>query len=92
MSLKSVVMGDDRETSIKQQIVSVHKALNKNEVPLKHKHARQVIMGTHKEKSCTIFWNLNISGLLPSPNALSEYSIISLLITLELVQIGVCSA
>ncbi|EJW80892.1 ANTH domain-containing protein, partial [Wuchereria bancrofti] len=38
-------------------IVSVHKALNKNEVPLKHKHARQVIVGTHKEKSCALFWS-----------------------------------
>uniref|UniRef100_A0A1I8ED39 I/LWEQ domain-containing protein n=1 Tax=Wuchereria bancrofti TaxID=6293 RepID=A0A1I8ED39_WUCBA len=67
MSLKSVVLGDDREASIKHQveeltkavklIVSVHKALNKNEVPLKHKHARQVIVGTHKEKSCALFWS-----------------------------------
>ncbi|VDN01403.1 unnamed protein product [Thelazia callipaeda] len=57
MSLKSVVLGDDRETSIKQQIVSVHKALNKHEVPLKHKHARQIIVGTHREKSCALFWN-----------------------------------
>uniref|UniRef100_A0A1I7VS66 Huntingtin-interacting protein 1 n=1 Tax=Loa loa TaxID=7209 RepID=A0A1I7VS66_LOALO len=57
MSLKSVVLGDDREASIKHQIVSVHKALNKNEAPLKHKHARQVIVGTHKEKSCALFWS-----------------------------------
>ncbi|VDK76351.1 unnamed protein product [Litomosoides sigmodontis] len=57
MSLKSVVLGDDREASIKHQIVSVHKALNKNEVPLKHKHARQVIVGTHEEKSCALFWS-----------------------------------
>ncbi|KAM3722995.1 Huntington interacting protein related [Dirofilaria immitis] len=57
MSLKSVVLGDDREASIKHQIVSVHKALNKNEVPLKQKHARQVIVGTHKEKSCALFWS-----------------------------------
>uniref|UniRef100_A0A8R1TZK2 I/LWEQ domain-containing protein n=1 Tax=Onchocerca volvulus TaxID=6282 RepID=A0A8R1TZK2_ONCVO len=57
MSLKSVVLGDDREASIKHQIVSVHKALNKNEIPLKHKHARQVIVGTHKEKSCALFWS-----------------------------------
>ncbi|CAG9532817.1 unnamed protein product [Cercopithifilaria johnstoni] len=57
MSLKSVVLGDDREASIKHQVVSVHKALNKNEVPLKHKHARQVIVGTHKEKSCALFWS-----------------------------------
>ncbi|KAK6102054.1 ANTH domain family protein [Brugia pahangi] len=41
----------------KNVIVSVHKALNKNEVPLKHKHARQVIVGTHKEKSCALFWS-----------------------------------
>lgn len=39
------------------QIIAVHKALNKNEVPLKQKHVRVLIVGTHKEKSSSVFWN-----------------------------------
>lgn len=49
--------GVDREAFIKAQIISVHKVLNKNEVPLKQKHVRVLIVGTHKEKSSSVFWN-----------------------------------
>lgn len=57
MSRRSALSGVDREAFIKAQIVSVHKALNKNEVPLKQKHVRVLIVGTHKEKSSSVFWN-----------------------------------
>uniref|UniRef100_A0A914S6Y7 AP180 N-terminal homology (ANTH) domain-containing protein n=1 Tax=Parascaris equorum TaxID=6256 RepID=A0A914S6Y7_PAREQ len=43
------------------QIIAVHKALNKNEVPLKQKHVRVLIVGTHKEKSSS---NATIPGSL----------------------------
>ncbi|KHN86794.1 Huntington interacting protein related 1 [Toxocara canis] len=57
MSRRSAVTSADREAFIKAQIISVHKALNKNEVPLKQKHVRVLIVGTHKEKSSSVFWN-----------------------------------
>uniref|UniRef100_A0A0N5A900 Huntingtin-interacting protein 1 n=1 Tax=Syphacia muris TaxID=451379 RepID=A0A0N5A900_9BILA len=57
MSRRSALNGTDREAFIKAQIVSVHKALNKNEVPLKQKHVRVLIVGSHKEKSSSVFWN-----------------------------------
>ncbi|GMR41976.1 hypothetical protein PMAYCL1PPCAC_12171 [Pristionchus mayeri] len=47
----------DRESFFKGQLESVQKALTKQEVPLKPKHARRLILGTHHEKSCSIFWN-----------------------------------
>uniref|UniRef100_A0A915BKG8 Huntington interacting protein related 1 n=1 Tax=Parascaris univalens TaxID=6257 RepID=A0A915BKG8_PARUN len=57
MSRRSAITGADREAFIKAQIIAVHKALNKNEVPLKQKHVRVLIVGTHKEKSSSVFWN-----------------------------------
>ncbi|VDK60314.1 unnamed protein product [Anisakis simplex] len=56
-SRRAALTGADREAFIKAQIMSVHKALNKNEVPLKQKHVRVLIVGTHKEKSSSVFWN-----------------------------------
>jgi huntingtin interacting protein 1 len=48
---------NDREAFIKSQLVACHKALNKTEAPLKQKHARALIVGTHKERSANVFWN-----------------------------------
>ncbi|EYC28514.1 hypothetical protein Y032_0007g3265 [Ancylostoma ceylanicum] len=39
----------DREAFVKGQLEAVHKALTKYEVPLKPKHARRLIVGTHQE-------------------------------------------
>lgn len=39
------------------KISSCRKALNKQEAPLKQKHARVLIVGTHKERSAQVFWN-----------------------------------
>ncbi|KAK6041992.1 ANTH domain protein [Cooperia oncophora] len=47
----------DREAFVKGQLEAVHKALTKYEVPLKPKHARRLIVGTHQERSAAVFWN-----------------------------------
>uniref|UniRef100_A0AC34QKF4 Huntingtin interacting protein 1 n=1 Tax=Panagrolaimus sp. JU765 TaxID=591449 RepID=A0AC34QKF4_9BILA len=54
---RSALNSHDRESFIKSQISSCHKALNKAEAPLKQKHARVLIVGTHKEHSANVFWN-----------------------------------
>lgn len=46
-----------REVFVRAQLEAVQKAITKNEVPLKPKHARTIIVGTHKEKSSGIFWH-----------------------------------
>uniref|UniRef100_A0A1I7WZ52 ANTH domain-containing protein n=1 Tax=Heterorhabditis bacteriophora TaxID=37862 RepID=A0A1I7WZ52_HETBA len=59
-------IGMDREAFVKGQVSysiisifleAVHKALTKYEVPLKPKHARRLIVGTHQERSSAVFWN-----------------------------------
>ncbi|VDO79868.1 unnamed protein product [Heligmosomoides polygyrus] len=47
----------DREAFVKGQLEAVHKALTKYEVPLKPKHSRRLIVGTHQERSAAVFWN-----------------------------------
>ncbi|CAJ0941708.1 unnamed protein product, partial [Mesorhabditis belari] len=60
----------DRESFLKDQLEAVQKALTKYEMPLKPKHARRLILGTHREKmpvfllelhflisSLAVFWN-----------------------------------
>ncbi|PAV71471.1 hypothetical protein WR25_12222 isoform C [Diploscapter pachys] len=47
----------DRETFVKSQLEAIQKALTKLEMPLKPKHARRIIVGTHQERSSNIFWN-----------------------------------
>jgi huntingtin interacting protein 1 len=54
---RSALNSYDREAFIKSQISSCRKALNKQEAPLKQKHARVLIVGTHKERSAQVFWN-----------------------------------
>uniref|UniRef100_A0A8R1I3R2 I/LWEQ domain-containing protein n=1 Tax=Caenorhabditis japonica TaxID=281687 RepID=A0A8R1I3R2_CAEJA len=46
-----------REAFVRGQLEAVQKAITKIEVPLKPKHARTIIVGTHKEKSSGIFWH-----------------------------------
>ncbi|CAB3402673.1 unnamed protein product [Caenorhabditis bovis] len=46
-----------REQFVKSQLEAVQKAITKHEVPLKPKHARTLIVGTHKDKSSGIFWH-----------------------------------
>ncbi|KAI6176551.1 hypothetical protein M3Y97_00810300 [Aphelenchoides bicaudatus] len=54
---RSGLQAADRETFIKTQIIACQKVLNKAEAPLKQKHVRALIVGTHKEKSASLFWN-----------------------------------
>ncbi|CAD5215002.1 unnamed protein product [Bursaphelenchus okinawaensis] len=54
---RSALVADDRETFIKSQIIAVQKVLNKAEAPLKQKHVRSLIVGTHKERSASLFWS-----------------------------------
>uniref|UniRef100_A0A7E4VWV4 Huntingtin-interacting protein 1 n=1 Tax=Panagrellus redivivus TaxID=6233 RepID=A0A7E4VWV4_PANRE len=54
---RSALNSQQREAFLKSQISSCHKALNKAEAPLKQKHARILIIGTHKERSANVFWN-----------------------------------
>uniref|UniRef100_A0A914DPV0 Huntingtin interacting protein 1 n=1 Tax=Acrobeloides nanus TaxID=290746 RepID=A0A914DPV0_9BILA len=54
---RSSLVSHDRELFIKSQLIACHKALNKTEAPLKQKHVRALIVGTHKERSANVFWN-----------------------------------
>ncbi|CAD5220905.1 unnamed protein product [Bursaphelenchus xylophilus] len=54
---RSALVADDRETFVKSQIIAVQKVLNKAEAPLKQKHVRSLIVGTHKERSASLFWS-----------------------------------
>ncbi|CAJ0578699.1 unnamed protein product, partial [Mesorhabditis spiculigera] len=47
----------DQQAFLKDQMEAVEKALNKHEIPLKPKHARRLILGTHRVKSAVIFWD-----------------------------------
>ncbi|KAI1717146.1 ANTH domain-containing protein [Ditylenchus destructor] len=42
---------------VKSQLVAFYKALSKVEAPLKQKHVRALIVGTHKQRSARIFWH-----------------------------------
>ncbi|GMT37101.1 hypothetical protein PFISCL1PPCAC_28398, partial [Pristionchus fissidentatus] len=68
----------DRESFFKGQLESVQKALTKHEVPLKPKHARRLILGTHHEKSCTIFWN-NVTRIQLEKNPILTWKFCHLL-------------
>uniref|UniRef100_A0AC35TQV0 ENTH domain-containing protein n=1 Tax=Rhabditophanes sp. KR3021 TaxID=114890 RepID=A0AC35TQV0_9BILA len=54
---RSTFVSHDREAFLKGQLSAIQKALNKIEAPLKQKHARALIVGTHREKSAGFFWN-----------------------------------
>ncbi|XP_032823370.2 huntingtin-interacting protein 1-related protein-like [Petromyzon marinus] len=49
-------MEADRETFERVQLTSINKAVNTQEVPVKEKHARICIMGTHQERGALTFW------------------------------------
>ncbi|XP_022109493.1 huntingtin-interacting protein 1-like isoform X2 [Acanthaster planci] len=46
----------ERQNFIKQQTISVSKAINAVEVPVKEKHARSIIIGSFTDKGLTVFW------------------------------------
>ncbi|XP_013381294.1 huntingtin-interacting protein 1 isoform X1 [Lingula anatina] len=40
----------------KPKVTSIHKAINSNEVPVKEKHARTIVLGTYHEKGAGMYW------------------------------------
>ncbi|NWI12860.1 HIP1R protein, partial [Crypturellus soui] len=53
------------------QAISISKAINTQEAPVKEKHARRIILGTHHEKGAFTFWSYAIGLPLPSSAILS---------------------
>ncbi|XP_015273136.1 PREDICTED: huntingtin-interacting protein 1-related protein [Gekko japonicus] len=51
--------------------MSISKAINTQEAPVKEKHARRIILGTHHEKGAFTFWSYAIGLPLPSSAILS---------------------
>uniref|UniRef100_A0A452TES0 Huntingtin interacting protein 1 related n=1 Tax=Ursus maritimus TaxID=29073 RepID=A0A452TES0_URSMA len=49
----------------------ISKAINTQEAPVKEKHARRIILGTHHEKGAFTFWSYAIGLPLPSSSILS---------------------
>uniref|UniRef100_A0A3B4CRH8 I/LWEQ domain-containing protein n=1 Tax=Pygocentrus nattereri TaxID=42514 RepID=A0A3B4CRH8_PYGNA len=53
------------------QLSSISKAINSTETPVKEKHARRIILGTHREKGAYTFWSYAIGLPLSSSTILS---------------------
>uniref|UniRef100_A0A673YPN7 Huntingtin interacting protein 1 related b n=1 Tax=Salmo trutta TaxID=8032 RepID=A0A673YPN7_SALTR len=64
-------LGAEREHFDKQQLSSISKAINSNEAPVKEKHARRIILGTHREKGAFTFWSYALGLPLSSNSILS---------------------
>ncbi|GLD53355.1 huntingtin interacting protein 1 related b isoform X1, partial [Lates japonicus] len=50
---------------------SISKAINSTETPVKEKHARRIILGTHREKGAYTFWSYALGFPLASSSILS---------------------
>lgn len=61
----------EREQFDRNQAISISKAINAQEAPVKEKHARRIILGTHHEKGAFTFWSYAIGLPLPSSSILS---------------------
>uniref|UniRef100_A0A8C0ZKI9 ENTH domain-containing protein n=1 Tax=Cyanistes caeruleus TaxID=156563 RepID=A0A8C0ZKI9_CYACU len=61
----------DRHSPLLLQAISISKAINTQEAPVKEKHARRIILGTHHEKGAFTFWSYAIGLPLPSSAILS---------------------
>ncbi|XP_029960645.1 huntingtin interacting protein 1 related b [Salarias fasciatus] len=64
-------LGAEREHFDKQQLSSISKAINSTETPVKEKHARRIILGTHREKGAYTFWSYALGFPLASSSILS---------------------
>uniref|UniRef100_H3C5L8 Huntingtin-interacting protein 1-related protein n=1 Tax=Tetraodon nigroviridis TaxID=99883 RepID=H3C5L8_TETNG len=64
-------LGAEREHFEKQQLSSISKAINSTETPVKEKHARRIILGTHREKGAHTFWSYALGLPLASSSVLS---------------------
>ncbi|XP_077416373.1 huntingtin interacting protein 1 related b [Vanacampus margaritifer] len=64
-------LGAERVYFDKQQLSSISKAINSAETPVKEKHARRIILGTHREKGAYTFWSYALGFPLASSSILS---------------------
>ncbi|KAK5871513.1 hypothetical protein PBY51_004392 [Eleginops maclovinus] len=64
-------LGAEREHFDKQQLNSISKAITSAETPVKEKHARRIILGTHREKGAYTFWSYALGFPLASSSILS---------------------
>nr|XP_033475786.1 huntingtin interacting protein 1 related b isoform X2 [Epinephelus lanceolatus] len=64
-------LGAEREHFDKQQLSSISKAINSTETPVKEKHARRIILGTHREKGAYTFWSYALGFPLAGSSILS---------------------
>lgn len=71
LSRRSGGLEAEREQFDRNQAVSISKAINAQEAPVKEKHARRIILGTHHEKGAFTFWSYAIGLPLPSSSILS---------------------
>ncbi|CAB1319813.1 unnamed protein product, partial [Coregonus sp. 'balchen'] len=55
-----------------EKLSSISKAINSNEAPVKEKHARRIILGTHREKGAFTFWSYAL-GLPLSRNSILSW-------------------
>ncbi|KAJ3604000.1 hypothetical protein NHX12_028741, partial [Muraenolepis orangiensis] len=53
------------------QLSSISKAINSTETPVKEKHARRIILGTHREKGAYTFWSYALGLPLAGSSILS---------------------
>ncbi|KAM9447015.1 huntingtin interacting protein 1 related b [Clarias gariepinus] len=65
-------LGEERDRFERQQLSSINKAINSSETPVKEKHARRIILGTHREKGAHTFWSYAI-GLPLSSNPIVSW-------------------
>uniref|UniRef100_A0A669DHW2 Huntingtin-interacting protein 1-related protein n=1 Tax=Oreochromis niloticus TaxID=8128 RepID=A0A669DHW2_ORENI len=52
------------------QLSSISKAINSTEIPVKEKHARRIILGTHREKGAFTFWSYALGFTFPNSSIL----------------------
>ncbi|XP_054466420.1 huntingtin interacting protein 1 related b [Anoplopoma fimbria] len=64
-------LGAEREHFDKQQLSSISKAITSSEMPVKEKHARRIILGTHREKGAYTFWSYALGLPLAGSSILS---------------------
>ncbi|XP_076127555.1 huntingtin interacting protein 1 related b [Alosa pseudoharengus] len=64
-------LGAEREHFERQQLSSISKAITSTETPVKEKHARRIILGTHREKGAFTFWSYALGLPLHSSAILS---------------------
>ncbi|KAJ8287153.1 hypothetical protein GJAV_G00048240 [Gymnothorax javanicus] len=64
-------LGAEKEHFDKQQLSSISKAISSTEAPVKEKHARRIILGTHREKGAFTFWSYALGLPLASSSILS---------------------